>query len=161
MIAAVGIKRLGIAVLALVAAGVCAVVILPFLMPADAVREAVKAEIRAVTGLDPITLAKASRLELLDSALHAPQAGFGDEDFYPDIEQKAAVLAVRIARNHPLPDGNKRLAWQSLTIFLALNGLTLSTTADDAVAFMLGIAAGEVDEEAAEAWIRERLESAG
>ncbi len=35
----------------------------------------------AVTRLDPVTLAKASRLELLDSALHAPQAGFGDEDF--------------------------------------------------------------------------------
>lgn len=48
----------------------------------------------AVTGLDLVALAKASRLELLDSALHAPQAGFGDEDFYPDLEQKAAVLTV-------------------------------------------------------------------
>lgn len=115
----------------------------------------------AVTGLDSVTLAKASRLELLDSALHAPQAGFGDEDFYPDIEQKAAVLAVRIARNHPLADGNKRLAWQSLTIFLAMNGYDLVTTADEAVAFMLGIAAGEVDEIAAEAWIHERIGPAG
>ncbi len=115
----------------------------------------------AVTGLDFVTLAKASRLELLDSALHAPQAGFGDDDFYPDIEQKAAVLAVRVARNHPLPDGNKRLAWQSLTIFLALNGYDLPTTADDAVAFMLAVAAGEIDEEAAEAWIRERIEPTG
>lgn len=43
-------------------------------------------------------LRKASRLELLDSALHAPQAGFGDKDFYPSVTQKAAVLAVRIAR---------------------------------------------------------------
>jgi death-on-curing protein len=113
----------------------------------------------AVTGLDVVTLMKTSRLELLDSALHAPQAGFGEEDFYPDIEQKAAVLAVRIARNHPLPDGNKRLAWQSLTIFLALNGYDLATSPDDAVAFMLGIAAGEVDDEAAETWIRERIEA--
>jgi death-on-curing protein len=113
----------------------------------------------AVTGLDVVTLTKASRLELLDSALHATQAGFGEEDFYPEIEQKAAVLAVRIARNHPLPDGNKRLAWQSLTIFLALNGYDLAPSPDDAVAFMLGIAAGEVDEEAAETWIRERIEA--
>ena len=115
----------------------------------------------AVTDLDPVTLAKASRLELLDSALHAPQAGFGEEDFHPDVEQKAAVLAVRIARNHPLPDGNKRLAWQSLTIFLALNGYDLVATADDAVALMLGVAAGEIDEEAAEAWIRERIQPGG
>jgi len=42
----------------------------------------------AVTGIDSVTLAKASRLELLDSALHAPQAGFGEEDFYPSIEQR-------------------------------------------------------------------------
>ena len=114
-----------------------------------------------VTGIDTVTLAKASRVELLDSALHAPQAGFGDEDFYPSLEQKAAVLCVRIARNHPLPDGNKRLAWQSLTIFLALNGRSLATTADDAVAFMLGVAAGDTDEDAAEVWIRERIEPAG
>jgi death on curing protein len=35
---------------------------------------------------------KASRLDLADSALHAPAAGFEDEDFYPDIVDKAAVL---------------------------------------------------------------------
>lgn len=115
----------------------------------------------AVTGIDSATLAKASRLELLDSALHAPQAGFGEEDFYPAVEQKAAVLAVRIARNHPLPDGNKRLAWQSLTVFLALNGIALVAKADDAVRWMLGIAAGEIDEDAAETWIREHTELGG
>ncbi len=111
----------------------------------------------AVTRLDPITLAKASRLELLDSALHAPQAGFGDEDFYPAVELKAAVLAVRVARNHPLPDGNKRLAWQSLTVFLGLNGLSLAAEPDDAVALMLGIAAADIDEIATAAWIRARI----
>ena len=60
MIAAVGIKRLGFVVLALAAVGIGALVILPFLMPADAVREAVKAEIRAVTGLDPVLRGGAS-----------------------------------------------------------------------------------------------------
>jgi len=58
--AAVGIKRLGFVVLALAAVGIGALVILPFLMPADAVREAVKAEIRAVTGLDPVLRGGAS-----------------------------------------------------------------------------------------------------
>jgi AsmA protein len=52
--AAVGIKRLGFVVVAVAAVGIGALVILPFLMSADAVREAVKAEIRAVTGLDPV-----------------------------------------------------------------------------------------------------------
>lgn len=57
----------------------------------------------AVTGIDADVLARASRVELLDSALHAPQAGFGDQEFYPRFVDKAAVLAVRISRNHPLP----------------------------------------------------------
>lgn len=39
----------------------------------------------AVTGVDARTLSRASRLDLLDTALHAPQAGFGNDDFYPDF----------------------------------------------------------------------------
>jgi death-on-curing protein len=71
----------------------------------------------AVTGIDANTLVHVSRSDLLDSALHAPQAGFGDTDFYPTLLDKAAVLCVRIARNHPLPDGNKRLAWVTMVVF--------------------------------------------
>jgi death on curing protein len=111
-----------------------------------------------VTGLEATTLAKASRLDLLDSALHAPQAGFGDVEFYPDLIDKAAVLAVRIARNHPLPDGNKRPAWQALTLFLALNGWTLEVPTSDAVSTVLAVAAGEVNEEGLAAWLRQRVE---
>lgn len=113
-----------------------------------------------VTGLEATTLARVSRLELLDSALHAPEAGFGDVEFYPDVIDKAAVLAIRIAKNHPLPDGNKRLAWQALTMFLALNGRTLEVPAEDAVTTVLGIAAGDLNEEELAAWLRERVATA-
>lgn len=75
-----------------------------------------------VTGIDAVTLAKASRIDLADSALHAPAAGFGEDDFYPDIYDKAAVLCCRLAWNHPLPDGNKRASWASLVLFIDLNG---------------------------------------
>ena len=60
MTAAIGIKRLGLAVVALAAVGFGALSILSFLMPAEAVRDAVKAEIRAVTGLDPVLRGDAS-----------------------------------------------------------------------------------------------------
>lgn len=63
-----------------------------------------------VTGTAAELLVKVSRSDLADSALHASQAGFGDEDFYPDLIGKAAVLTCRLAWNHPLPDGNKRAA---------------------------------------------------
>lgn len=111
----------------------------------------------AVTGTDADTLARVSRLDLLDSALHAPQAGFGDEEFYPEFETKAAVLVVRIARNHPLIDGNKRLAWQSLTMFCALNGRLLEVLAEEAVPVVLAIASGEWDEERTAVWLRPRI----
>jgi len=50
----IGIKRLGLAAAALAAAAFGALVLISFLIPADTVRDAVKAEIRAVTGLDPV-----------------------------------------------------------------------------------------------------------
>jgi AsmA protein len=54
VITAVGIKRLALAASTAASVGIGVLLILQFLMPADAVREAVKAEIRAVTGLDPV-----------------------------------------------------------------------------------------------------------
>jgi death-on-curing protein len=106
-----------------------------------------------VTGLDALTLARMSRLDLLDSALHAPQAGFGDEDFYPDFGDKAAVLVVRITRNHALVDGNKRLAWAALNMFVSLNRRTLEVRPDEAVETMLRIAGGDLGDEAVSAWL--------
>ena len=103
-----------------------------------------------VTGINAATLIKASRVELADSALHAPQAGFGDTDFYPDAYDKAAVLACRIAWNHPLPDGNKRAAWACLVLFIDLNDGSWNDEhpdTDDAVEAMLAVAAREVDEQ--------------
>src|SRR5438477_4634063 len=52
--AAFGLKRLAIAAAALIAAVLIAVIGVYSLLPAASVRDAVKAEIRAVTGLDPV-----------------------------------------------------------------------------------------------------------
>ncbi len=114
-----------------------------------------------VTGIDANVLAKASRSDLADSALHAPQAAFGDEEFYPDIIDKAAVLVCRLAWNHPLPDGNKRAAWACLVMFIDLNDGTWQPDppdVDEAEEAMLKIAAGEVDEVWTAAWLRERVQ---
>lgn len=113
-----------------------------------------------VTGLEAAVLSKASRIDLADSALHAPGAGFGDQDFYPDLIDKAAVLTCRLAWNHPLPDGNKRAAWASLVMFLDLNGAGWDPDppdTDEAEAAMLAVAAHEVDEEWLSRWLRKRV----
>jgi death on curing protein len=113
-----------------------------------------------VTGLPSSTLAKASRMELADSALHAPQAGFGEEEFYPDLYDKAAVLTCRLAWNHPLLDGNKRAAWACLVLFVDLNDSRWDPdppNVDEAESAMLAVAAREVDEAWFATWLRDRV----
>lgn len=112
-----------------------------------------------VTGQRVETLIKVAKTDLADSALHAPAASFSGEEFYPDFVDKAAVLVVRLAKNHPLPDGNKRAAWASLRVFLAFNGWAFEPypSVDEAEAAVLAIAAGTWDEQATAAWLRPRL----
>lgn len=113
-----------------------------------------------VTGVPADTLARSSRSDLADSALHAPQAGFGDVEFYPDLYDKAAVLVCRLTWNHPLTDGNKRAAWATLVMFIDLNDGTWDTDPpdiDEAETAMLAIAAGEVDEAWTAEWLGERV----
>ena len=113
----------------------------------------------AVTGLDLQTVMNMTNVDLADSALHAPAAGFGEDDFYPDFIDKAAVLVVRLARNHPLPDGNKRAAWVSLRLFVEINNWTWDPkpTLDDAEAAVLSVAAGEWDETTTATWLSSHL----
>lgn len=112
-------------------------------------------------------LAQVADLNLADSALHAPAASYGGVEFYEDFSIKAAVLCSRIARNHPLPDGNKRAAYECLREFVARNGYGWSPPpgddpeGDETVAVMLAVAAGEISEPQLAVWIRDRVEQSG
>ncbi|HXR59881.1 MAG TPA: Fic family protein [Solirubrobacterales bacterium] len=77
-------------------------------------------------GTTPEQVARLPRIALADSALAAPQAGFAGQDAYPTLIEKAAVLVEHLARNHPLPDGNKRAAFLSVWLFLEANGRPFS-----------------------------------
>jgi death on curing protein len=112
-----------------------------------------------VTGLVAPTPQRVTKIELAESALHAPAAGFGETEFYPDFIDKAAVLLVRLAKNHPLPDGNKRAAWVSLRLFVAMNDWTWRTTpsVDEAERAVLAVAAGTWGESDTADWLRRYL----
>ena len=112
----------------------------------------------AVTGIDAHDLVRISRVELLDSALHAPQAGHSDVDLYPTLVEKAAIVCIRIAGNHPLPDGNKRLAWLAMVMFLELNDVTLHVREDEAVETMLAVASGLHDLGTLANWIERHVD---
>jgi death on curing protein len=83
---------------------------------------------------------------LLESAVHRPRASVLGRDAYPDLISKAAALLHSLARNHPLVDGNKRLAWLATYVFCAKNGLVLDPDEDAAYELVVAVAAGELDD---------------
>jgi death on curing protein len=95
---------------------------------------------------------------LLDSALARAQNRFlYDPD--SDICELAASYGFGIAKNHPFVDGNKRAAFQSVGLFLSINGYELIADQLDAIQIMLSLAGGELSEKDFAAWIRNHTKS--
>jgi death-on-curing protein len=110
-----------------------------------------------ILGTTPEQIARFPNVGLAESALAAPRAGFGDVEVYPSILEKAAILLERLARNHPLPDGNKRTAFFLAGLFLEANGAPLLDAQPDAdVPMVERIAAGQVEHREVLAWLSER-----
>ena len=83
---------------------------------------------------------------LLEAAVRRPAATVFGQDAYPDRFAKAAALLHSLASNHPLVDGNKRLAWLATYVFLAKNGVTLDPDDDAAYEFVVAVAAGRLSD---------------
>jgi len=90
---------------------------------------------------------------LLESALARPLnlAVYGQAD----VADLAAAYGVGLAKNHPFVDGNKRVAFLAVGLFLALNGWRLVANPADATLTMLAVAAGEIDEATFARWLRD------
>jgi death-on-curing family protein len=58
-----------------------------------------------------------------DSAVNQIRQGFGEQEAYPSIEEKAAMLLYLVVKNHAFVDGNKRIAAACFLLFLDRNGL--------------------------------------
>lgn len=116
----------------------------------------------AVTGVSAENLARSERtVHLAGSALAAPAAGYGGREFYRDVVTKAAILCSRLARNHPLVDGNKRVAFLCMIEFLERNGRKLRIAGkrdeDLMVDAIVELAAGTTSEGEFAAFIARRV----
>lgn len=65
----------------------------------------------------------AERGDALEGIVGSIYQGFGGQDLYPTVEEKAANLLYLVVKDHPLSDGNKRSAAALFVTFLARNGL--------------------------------------
>ena len=90
---------------------------------------------------------------LLSSALASPQnqTAYGEASAF-DL---AAAYAFGIIQNHPFVDGNKRVGFLAAYVFLDLNGWELLASEAEAVATVLALARGEMDEAGFSDWLRD------
>lgn len=84
---------------------------------------------------------------LLESAVYSVMGGFGDEEAYPTIEEKAARLMYALVNNHAFVDGNKRIGVLVMLTTLRLNSVELKFTQTELIELGLQTASGKADYE--------------
>ena len=90
----------------------------------------------------------------LESALHRPQTGY-----YDTIIHEAAALMESLVQNHPFIDGNKRVAFAVVDVFLRINGYSSTADSMDIFNYMLKLfEAHSFDMEHLVPWLQEIVE---
>ena len=93
---------------------------------------------------------------LLDSAFARPLNLSLYEQ--PDLADLAASYGVGLAKNRAFVDGNKRVAFLAVGMFLAVNGYRLRATQADATLTVMDVAAGVMDEATFAQWVRDHIQ---
>ncbi|MPY56950.1 type II toxin-antitoxin system death-on-curing family toxin [Streptomyces spongiae] len=83
---------------------------------------------------------------LLGAAVHRPSASMSGQEAYTDLLDKAAALLQSLGIDRPFADGNKRTAWTSCVVFLALNNVQLRPDIDAVERLVIAVATGSLDE---------------
>ncbi len=91
---------------------------------------------------------------LLESAVERARNlhAYGDDPSHFDL---ATAVCVGIVKNHPFVDGNKRAGALAAAVFLDLNGYDFRPPEVEVVTMIMGLAAGEIDEDVLARWISE------
>lgn len=103
---------------------------------------------------DPIAPFHERTLSLLDSALQLPRATFANDELYPTLEAKVATLFYSLIKNHPFPNGNKRIAVAALLVFLFINDCWIDASPEELYEQAIAIATSEREQREE---IRDRL----
>ena len=89
----------------------------------------------------------------LESALFRPQSGY-----YEDIIAEACALLESLAVNHPFVDGNKRVAFAAMEIFLLINGWHIEATQQQIYRMMMRLFdRGKFELAELDKWFRPRI----
>lgn len=91
---------------------------------------------------------------VLESALARPQQKWHYDNEKADIPALAAAYAFGIVKNHPYRDGNKRIGFLAMVIFMGMNSYDLDVADADVVDEIRALASGDVQEAELTEWIR-------
>jgi death-on-curing protein len=69
----------------------------------------------------------------------------------------AAAYGYGLVRNHPFRDGNKRIAFLAMVIFLGLNAFDFGADETDVVTAMVTAASGQLTERQLANWVRKHI----
>ena len=96
---------------------------------------------------------------LIESALARPRNrwAYADDDS-PDLATLAAAYGFGLAKNHGFRDGNKRVAFMAMYVFLGLNGQRIVAEEPAVVQLMRDVASGACSEDELADWLRARTE---
>ena len=90
---------------------------------------------------------------MLRSALERPVNKWHYEQ--ADVPDLAGAYAFGLARNHAFVDGNKRVAFMTIVVFLRKNNVPFAPDPAHATAIMMSLAAGEISERSLARWVRD------
>lgn len=89
----------------------------------------------------------------LEAALARPRQKWNYEP-KTDLPMLAAAYGFGLSRSHPYRDGNKRVSFVVMVVFLGLNGWSFDAEESDVVGTMISLADGSLTEKALAEWVR-------
>lgn len=93
---------------------------------------------------------------LLESAIEHPRS-LWHYDHVTDLASLAGALGYGLTRRHAFVDGNKRIGFVAMAVFLDLNGHQLIAEEPDVIDTMRAVAAGDWSEAELAEWITRHL----
>ena len=96
----------------------------------------------------------------LEAALARPQQKW-HYNKKKDLATLAAAYGYGLCQGHPFRDGNKRVAFITMLVFLELNGRSIEAEEGEVVALMLSLASGELTERELAGWLKTKLKTLG
>ncbi len=91
---------------------------------------------------------------LLASTIAQPEMTVGGRFIHRTIFEKASAYGFHNCRNHPMVEGNKRLALVLMDMFLHHNGWILGSSEQDVYQTMMTLASGNLAKTALASWLK-------